>query len=150
MGGFKFHLESVETLRKSSEQSAQLALAQTQRALQAELNRKISLENQLSLALTQRESLGSTPSITQDFAIQELFIQGLKQQIIQADSAIYRAKKFVDRAMAEVLERRKQRRMIEKLREKAYERFLDEKQRKENREMDDLAVMRARFKKEVA
>jgi flagellar export protein FliJ len=50
--------------------------------------------------------------------------------------------------MAAYLVSRQQLRMIEKLREKALQEFQDEQAMRETKELDDLSIMRARFRDE--
>lgn len=145
MKKFRFQFAAVLKVRKSREQNSLTALGGAQRAYQLELARKQELQNRLSSALVRREGLGQETTPVLAFQIEQSFINGTKQRIIQADQAIMRASRGVERALRAYLAARRQTRMIEMLEEKAYAEYRKESARKERRELDELMVMRARL-----
>ena len=137
-------------MRKTREQDALRALAEAQRALQAEKERKNSLSARLHESFERREKFGEIASTSMVIQIEENFIVGTKQKILQIDQAIIRAGRAVEKAMAYYLSCRQQRMMMDKLREKAYEKFQEELRKKELKEADDLNIMWARMDKGAA
>ena len=86
--------------------------------------------------------------IIANFKVEEDFILGTKQRIIQADHVIDRAKRGVEKALRAYLFFRRQTRMIEILQEKAYQEFRKKVARREQKEIDDLVIMRFRMEAE--
>jgi flagellar FliJ protein len=145
MRKFRFQFEAVLKVRKSREQDALAALGAAQRAYQLELARKQELQMRLGESLGRREGLGQETTPVLAFQIEQAFINGTKQRIIQADQAIVRASRGVERALRAYLGARRQTRMIEMLEEKAFAEYRRERARKEQRDLDELMVMRARL-----
>src|SRR4051812_31232904 len=112
MPKFRFRLESVLKIRKSREEEVLRALGAAQRAYQAELARKSSLLDELENALERRENLGARAVTIIAFQIEQSFIVGTKQRLIQCDQAILRASKQVEKALRAYLVARKQSRML--------------------------------------
>lgn len=150
MRRFRFRFESVEKYRKNIENDALRALAETQRALQAKKQHKDSLFRALGDALARRETLASQSVSCAHFQIEDDFIAGTKVRIVQADQAIKKAMKVVERAMQAYLHARRQTRMMEVLREKELEKFKLELAKQEQKRLDDLYIMRAAMAKEEA
>ncbi len=147
MRKFRFRFEIVETIRRSREEEALRALAAAQRAHRAQVVRKERLVTELGDSLERREALGREAVPVSAFATEYDFIVGTKVRIIQADQAIRRAVKSVEKALRAYLVAKKQTRTIEVLRERAYGDWRRDCLKRENRELDDLYVMRARFAK---
>lgn len=148
MKKFKFRLESVQKLRETREQEALRNLAAAQRALQTEIEKKEIIKRDLESARARLESLGETPTGIAQFQVEQNFIDGSVIRLRHADTLIRRAERSVEKSMAAYQVARKNLRMIETLREKAYQEYLDEGRRKEQVEADDLTSMRHRFKEE--
>lgn len=148
MGKFKFRFEAVLKHRKAREEDALRALAQSQRAYQVELAKKSKLLSDLSEALTRRENLAVEPVGIDAFQLEQLFITGTKQRIIQQDQALVRASRVVEKSLRAYLQAKRQTRTIELLREKHYQEFKKARAKKERKELDEISVMRARLKKD--
>jgi flagellar export protein FliJ len=69
----------------------------------------------------------------------------LKHQLIRADQAIVRSRRFLDQAMRNYILARRERMMIDRLKEKALEEFKLEQSRLEQKNLDDLITMRTRL-----
>lgn len=145
MGKFKFKLETVLNLRRKREEDALRALAQSQRVYQHELSKKSKLVSDLSEALIRRENLGIDAIGIDAFQLEQSFITGTKQRIIQQDQALVRASRGVEKALRAYLYSKRQTRMIEILREKQFKEFRKALAKKEQKELDELSVMRARL-----
>lgn len=146
---FRFRFESVEKVRKLREDEALRALAAAQRAFQDAVSRRARLGERLRLSLERRESLGGASGqaiATAPFRLENDFIAGTKQRIIQAEQGILRARRGVEKALKVYLNARRQTKVIETLREKDYAEYRKAMAKKEQKDLDDLYVMRARLK----
>src|SRR5258708_4564994 len=123
MNKFKFKLETVLQFRRTREEEALRALAQAQRIYQAELAKKAKLLFDLSEALGRRESLGIVAIGIDAFQLEQNFIGGTKQRIVQQNQALVRASRGVEKNLRAYLFAKRQTRMIEILREKQYKEF---------------------------
>lgn len=147
MKRFQFKFAPILKQRKVREEQALRALGDAQRAYQEELHRKQKMLFDLEQALLRREGLGSSEPVgALSFQLEEEFIQGTKRRIARQDQAIVRASKTVSKALREYLAARKQTRMMEVLREKAYAEYRRERAKWEQKNADDLTVMRARLR----
>jgi len=145
MAKFKFQLEAVEKVRTQKEQKMLEELAVSQRAYQAKIDEKKNLLNKKQEAFIQSNELVSKDASINDIRILDEYIVGLKQQIIRADQAIVRSRRFVDQAMRHYLAARRELKMVDKLKEHAFEEFKIEQNRDEQKQLDDLITMRARL-----
>lgn len=146
MAKFRFRFATVLDVRKTREQDALSALGAAQRNYQQALAHKQSLQMELQDSLLRREKLGMDPTPALSFQIEQNFIIGTKQRIIQADQSIVRASRGAEKALRNYLAARKQTRMIETLEEKDRREFKVEQARKEQKRLDEIVVLRARLK----
>ncbi len=150
MKKFRFKLKALEKLRGLKEKEALRVLAEAQRLREVEMRKKNKILDQIHNGLSRRELLGLETTTPVHFQIEEEFIVGNKYRLLFADQAIFRAQKKINKAMGLYIKAKKDLKIIEKLKERELYRHNEEVRIKENREMDDLNIMRARFKKEVA
>lgn len=143
MKRFQFKLEALLTIREQQVHEALRILAETQRNLMSEQERKNSLENQLKNAALRRELLGNKISSIQEYRIEDALIQGNRKRIEFSDRAIIRAKKWVNQAMSQYLVARRRKTIIEKLKDKAKEDYKMELRKFEQKQLDDIYVMRS-------
>lgn len=148
MKKFRFKFETLERVRKGKENESLRALAKAQLLHQDCLNAKQKLLTALSESLGRREQLGSQPIGMVAFQLESEYISGTKHRIGHADQAIFRAKKGVEKALRAYLMARRQTRAIEILREKAFSEYKKERMKYEQKQLDDLYVMRARLNQE--
>jgi flagellar export protein FliJ len=150
MRKFRFKFEALERVRKAREDDCLHALSQAQSAFRDAVERKNDRVRELEEALIRRERLGSEPVSVNAFVLEEDFIVGTRQRIVQSEQAILRAKRGVEKALRAYLEARRQCRMIEVLREKASAEFKKERSKQEQKQLDDIYVMRSRLMRESA
>ena len=143
MKKFKFKFTAVEKVRKSHEDAALRVLAIAQQAFNAAKEHRNGLEKELNVSLLRRENIGKEFVAVLAFQLENDFIKGTKVRILQAENAIKKAGKGVEKALRGYLQARRAMKMIEVLREKALEEFKREASKKEQKELDDLYVMRA-------
>ncbi len=150
MRRFHFKLEAVRKLKEQREQDALREMAAAQRALQAEKDRKKNLLSTLHESFERREKFGKIAMTSTVIQIEENFIVGIKQGLVACDGAILRATRAVEKTMAHYLACRQQRRMMDELRDRAFEKFKDESRKREAKQADDLNIMWARIDKGAA
>ena len=148
MKKFNFKFDRVLKVRKMKEDETLRTLSSAQGVYQEELNKKKYLLSELQKSLGRREALGAEPVDIVLFHSEQDYIDGTKSRIIAAEQALYRANKMVERAMRDYFIARKKRKMIEVLYDKSLQLFRKEEARREQREMDDLTVMRFHLKED--
>lgn len=149
MKRFQFKFAVVLQVRQRREDEALRYLASKQKIYQDEINKKAALLESLKMSLQRREALGAKPVGISEFHAEQDFIGGSKQRMVQADQAIFRANRIMDKAFQAYLVAKKQRKMIETLREKAEIEFKKERNKREEKEMNDLTVMRTRLREDL-
>jgi flagellar FliJ protein len=145
MAKFKFQLEAVEKVRTQKEQKMLEDLSVAQKNYLDKIEEKRVLLRKKQNAFVKKNELVSRDSSINDIRLIEDYIVGLKQQIIRADQAIVRSRRFLEQAMRHYLVARKERMMVDKLKDKALAEFKLEQSRLEQKQLDDLITMRARL-----
>ncbi len=139
---FKFRLEAVERVRRAKEQETLRALAYAQARYQETLQIKQRLMEDTEAALARREALASTAQPVLAYQLENEFITGNKQRILQSDQAITRARKFVEKALREVIAAKRALKGIELLREKAFLEFKTALRKKEQKDLEEIYTSR--------
>lgn len=139
---FKFRLEAVERVRRAKEQDALRALAYAQARYQETLQIKHRLMVETETALARREALAKTAQPVLSYQLENEFITGNKQRILQSDQAITRARKFVEKALREVITAKRALKGIELLREKAFLEFKTALRKKEQKDLEEIYTSR--------
>lgn len=150
MRKFRFQFAAVLKHRKLREEECLRSLGGAQRAFQAEIARKRQLLADLESALRRREALAAAPASSMSYYLEDVFIVGQKARIVRQDQAIVRASRAVEKMLRAYLGARRQTRAMELLRDKAYAEYRKERSRWEQRQQDDLTVMRHRLQEENA
>lgn len=122
--------------------------SEKQMAYKLELDKKENLRTQLSDSLGRREALATHLVSIQSYQAEQEFIDGTKLRMIQADQAILRAGRDMEKYQQFYIFSRKQTRMIEVLFEKAEAQHKKSVMKRENRDLDDLMIMRSRLEPE--
>ncbi|MGZ3707781.1 MAG: flagellar export protein FliJ [Bdellovibrionota bacterium] len=146
MKKFRFRFDTVLNVRRTKEGETLRGLAAAQRMHQLEVMRKNALLETLAQSLLRREGLGVQAVGPEMFALEQDFIVGTKQRIIQADHAIARAGRGVEKALRAYLYARRQTKMIETLYDKDYSQYRRDAAKAEQKSLDDLMIMRNRLK----
>jgi flagellar export protein FliJ len=120
-------------------------LASSQRNYQQRISEKKALLAKKQESFVRKNELLSRDASINEIRLIEEYITGIKQQIIRADQAIIRSRRFVDQDMRKYIAARKERMMVDRLKEKAMEEFNLEQSRIEQKKLDDLITMRARL-----
>lgn len=145
MKKFIFRLETVLTERKRQEDFKLREWSIVNRML-IDLQSDLSvLENSLNQAFVDASHLKSMSDLSiATIVAQESYIEGLRLKIDWKKNDISRAVKFVDRKKQEWLLFRKNRMILDKLKEKKKIEHKKEANRKEQKDLDDMYIMRAR------
>ena len=148
MKKFNFRFTAVLEFRIKRERDALQNLAMRQIVYRNELDRKSKLLSNLESSLIRRENLGNHPLQINAYHIEQNYIIGTKQRMIQCDQAILRAKKEMEKSLQIYLSAKKQTKSIELLKEQVHQQYKKERSRLEQKEQDDLATMRSRLKED--
>ena len=140
---FRFRLEAVERVRKAKEQEALRALSSAQAKYQEALQAKRTLLDETSRAFDRRASLANTAQPVLAYQIENEFITGNQQRMTQSDQAIFRARKFVEKALRDMIFAKRAVRAIELLREKAYAEYKTALRKREQKAMEEVYVSRS-------
>lgn len=145
MARFQFQLQAVEKVRTQKEQKMLEELSISQQKYQEKISKKKQLLNKKLESFTHKNELVSRDASINEIRLIEEYITGLKQNIIRADQEIIRARRFLDQAMRQYIHARRERMMIDRLKEKAMTEFKVEQNRLEQKKLDDLITMRSRL-----
>jgi flagellar export protein FliJ len=143
MKRFKFRLEAVEKVRKKNEEDAMRVLSDARRRLSDLVARGEEQQQALQSALNRREKLGLSPTAPAEYHTEEDFIVGTKFRIAQIAQQILKAQKGVEKATRFFIHARRQLHVITTLREREHEAFRKEQQRREQKSIDEMVVMRS-------
>ncbi len=141
MPKFTFNLEGVLRHRRHLERQCQreLAMAQSQvRLVQEEMSRIQQAVQEAVADLRGNRLLGplDVPMLT----AQRRFITSMQHKAMLVGQRMQLASRQVDERRSALVAAAKQRKAIEKLREKHYERFLADLGAREHRELDEIGV----------
>jgi flagellar export protein FliJ len=148
MKKFRFKFDAVLRVRKAREDEALRVLAHSQREYQNELQRKDELKNALIDSLVRKESLATNATSIHSFQLEQGYINGLKQRIIQADQRIFRASKSVEKCLRAYLMAKRQTRVFETLYERAYVEYKKERAKHDQKQTEEMIMMRSRLTRE--
>jgi flagellar FliJ protein len=139
MARFVFRLETVLRQRKRAEQEAQRELAHRQAKLVGLQNDLQSLDQALRKASEDVRDNHLTGTLDLNFlTAHRRFVNAMQRQGLNLVQKIASAQRSVDEARGLLAEAAKQRKVIEKLREKQFARWNDEQARKETAAMDEI------------
>ncbi len=161
MERFHFKLNAVLRIRKSREQEALRAVgyAQAKRAeglaLKAQILAQIeaSASRKGEMFLAQKGSEATTTSavsssfsagggVINGFALEYLFKKGADTRLLQAERALVRSERSVEKALLFYAECRKRTRAVELLKEKKLRQYQKQRSLWEQKQMDEMALMR--------
>ncbi len=123
--------EKLEDQAKNKYAQANARLLREQEKLEIIVARREEAREKLKLVLY--ETLSVAEIRTRENAVEVLKFYAMQQQL-----AVKRCEKEVEVAREELSEAMKERKIFEKLREKAFEEFVFEENRKEQKEVDEL------------
>lgn len=143
MNKFKFRLEKVLSTRRLREEDKQRELATAQREVQAELERQNliseSIDEIIEHMIDQRSESFTALDMQTSWAHRQLLESSIRDQ----KSVIAEANKVAEIKRTELIVLNKDRRILEKLKEKKLERFNKRKIKKDQKILDELSQYRA-------
>lgn len=140
---FKFKLEKVLDYRRQLEEQAMQALAEARRAEELEKERLEGLKLELA---AQRVNLNASIGNAAERWLVSSYIGALQVDIRDSRRVLEIVAEEVQRRQAELVEKSKERQLLDKLRDKEAARHAHEEKLKEQRDNDETATIRFRKK----
>ncbi|WDN90044.1 flagellar FliJ protein [Desulfosarcina sp. BuS5] len=137
---YHFTLEALLSHRKSIEESFHKELADSQRLLKEEMNKKMNFEQEREKVMTELERKTSRGITAGDNFIYHNFIQRLAADIDKQDKRLLGVEREVESKRIVLLEAVKNRKALEKLKEKGLEAYARKLGKKEQRFINEVAV----------
>jgi len=139
---YHFKLEPLLTYRRNLEERAQLKLAREQRILGEHIRRlsELRLDRQRIVEDLEERKKRRMPVVLYSFYME--CIRNKEREIQVQSNMIEAQKKVVEMVRKELLEKVKERKVIERVREKDYRNYMQEILKKELQEGDEQAVLR--------
>lgn len=138
MRNYRFSLESVLEVRSNDEKNVLEEFVRVQNSLVEEENKRERLEKELKLFL--RKNI-SNKNI-QDFIMRNHYKSDLEDRIRLQDMTIDRKKIELEEVRVELQEAQKDKKIIEKLKEKDLDEYKTEISKKSQDEIDEFGVLR--------
>lgn len=135
---FKFKLEKILDFRKQAEEQARHELAEAQRLQKAQEAVVEGLELKMSEHLA-KEYDNLTAA---DFWLWRQYDDALKQDLIAAKNRFKQLALNLQRARMIAIEKSKERKLLEKLKENQAGKYYEEENLKEQKEYDEMATIR--------
>ena len=143
MKKYSFRLQTLLSVRELFEEEAERHFGMAMRDLTLAVEELEGLRNELARAVSE---LGSQPQEEYSINVRMLYdnyFKGMRGRIDKQIGIVRAAEAVVEERRAELLERMKDRKTIEKLRVRDYDQFLLELRRHEQSIIDDLATLRS-------
>ncbi len=140
MGAYKFSLESVLEWRTDKEKNVLEQLSKIQKEFHDKNEILDSLMREFANA---NKKVGKYKSIN-ELQRHNLYVENIEERIEEQKNILKVIEEKVNNTMDSFLEAKKDRRVIEKLKEKNYELYLDELKKREQKELDEAAVFMRR------
>jgi len=131
---FNFRFETLLKIRKTHEDKAKQFYAERLKTHQDELNFKMNLELQLKKCYSERTQLDR-------FFLSEERILFLKQALVKQNERIAYSQGRLNEALAQFLEVKKKKEILEKLKEKDAMKFKRDKNKKELKHLDYIYMI---------
>ncbi len=141
MRRFVFSLQKVLDYRQRLEEQAIRHFAEAQRRLQAEqlLLAQLIQTRQDCLMRSERRHRLPIPMLE----VEQTYLSALEERIEQQVQRVAEAEEALEARRQELVEAQRERKALERLREKHYEQWRQELLRSEQKALDDLATVRA-------
>lgn len=140
MAGFKFRLEKVLLYKEQLEKEVKSKLAELN-AQREQLKQRYASLKQDELFQEQKLSQTSVTEMGERWLIDN-YIKALRQDIQQTQKNIGMLDAQIEKTRMELAEKAKDRKIMEKLKEKHFEHYKKEEQLKEQRNLDEITSIR--------
>lgn len=140
MAKFKYKFESIKKVKKILEKKAQKELM----VIESEINKiELDIENVLSIKNNSRKVIYSKSNLTiTEVRFQQGYERYLDEKVAKLKQILEEHKNKKAEKLKELAEKSKEHKVFERLKEKHYDDFLLEKNRKEQIEIDEIASIR--------
>ena len=138
MARFRFPMQNILNMKEKLEEQAKNEYGQANARLLAEEKKLEQLNNRLEAARLQLKNVLIEILSMTEIHKRENAIVILKGYVKQQQLVVKRCEKEVEIAREKLTEAMKERKIFEKLREKAFEEFIKEEGRREQKEVDEL------------
>ncbi len=142
MARFRFPMQNILNMKEKLEEQAKNEYGQANARLLAEEKKLEQLNNRLEAARLQLKNVLIEILSMTEIHKRENAIVILKGYVKQQQLVVKRCEKEVEIAREKLTEAMKERKIFEKLREKAFEEFIKEEGRREQKEVDELMSYR--------
>ncbi len=139
MPPFRFSLQQVLEYRTQLEDQAKVRLGKAQAEHLAAQRR---MEELQALVLEQEQALYSATLDMQERWLREHYVKGLRADIAHTSTVLMHLAKEVEAARAELVLKAKDRKVMDKFKEKQAERHAHEERLQEQRNYDEIASIR--------
>ncbi len=144
MARFHFNLSGVLEHRKNIEEKKQRALAAILAEMQRLKNDLADLDQTARIAVADLRENRLTGRLDLSFlAAHRRFTGSVQRKALAIAQKMALVQRQIDEARASLADAAKQRKIIEKLRERQLHRWQDQQQRQENQELDDIGMQLA-------
>lgn len=142
MARFRFPMQNILNMKEKLEEQAKNEYGQANARLLAEEKKLEQLNNRLEAARLQLKNVLVEILSMTEIHKRENAIVTLKGYVKQQQLVVKRCEKEVEIAREKLTEAMKERKIFEKLREKAFDEFIKEEGRREQKEVDELMSYR--------
>jgi len=142
MKKFKFKLEPVLELRKNREEQIQLKLAEVIKKLDCALRNYNKILEHRDEILIKLENLKICPGGIEDLILYQNYIENLNHQLSTQHSLVQEIKSELEEVRRKLLNAARERKAIEKLKEKRKNQYARVVRRLEDKFLDDLGSVR--------
>ena len=139
---FHFKLEQVLTYRRNLEEQAQLNLAKVKTILDNFKRQLVNLKTERLAFIDNLEERKKKSVPAPEFSFYMECIETKEAEIEEQNTVVEKQKSIIEKARFALFERVKERKVIEKLREKGLQEYTKESIRKEQNELDEKATFR--------
>ncbi|WP_297517602.1 flagellar export protein FliJ [uncultured Clostridium sp.] len=133
--GFKFKLEKILDMRLKKEEESAIVFKNAQRAKQVVKDKLDSLEGDFN----KHNKLSSSDTVVYQ-KIKRIYMQNVSKAIEITKKELEQKHKVVEEKRVDVLNKQIERKTVEKLKEKQYKNFIEERNRLENVANDEFAL----------
>lgn len=138
MARFQFPLQNILNMKEKLEEQAKNEYGQANARLMSEQDKLHQLEMRLEEAKQKLKNVLQETLSVLEIRKREDAVEIIKTYVMQQLLVVKRCEKEVEIAREKLSEAMKERKIFEKLREKAFEEFIKEEGRKEQKEVDEL------------
>ena len=139
---FTFRLQSLLDVRIAFEEKVIVEVSAIVRQLEREQEAMKSLRNEKSLLCGQLEALQGSPTRSPDLSLLASYLWSCHEREKAQEDLIVRVRRDLDAKREELLAAAKDRKIMEKLKERQFEHYRDHIEDQERKNLDEMAITR--------